>query len=228
MEPRRHAVYWTPPPGPLAAFGAAWLGWDPAEGAPGAPIDLPGLPRPAGEIVRAPRRYGLHATLRAPMRLADGVSPADARAAVEALAAILAPARCDGLRLAREGGFVALVPSGDPGELGALAARVVRATDPLRAPLDPAERARRRAGGLSARADALLGRWGYPHVMEAFSFHVTLTGPLDDAEGAAVEAALRPLVEPLLPRPFVIDAVSLVEEGEDGLFRVVERCRLSG
>ena len=228
MEPRRHAVYWTPRAGPLAAFGAAWLGWDPALGTPVRQLDLPGLPRPAAEIVQAPRRYGLHATLRAPMRLADGLSSADAREAVEALAASLAPARCDGLRLAGEGGFVALVPSGGASELGALAAQVVRATDPLRAPLDEAERARRRATGLSAREEALLQRWGYPHVMEAFSFHVTLTGPLGDAEGAAVEAVLRPVVEPLLPRPFSLDAIALVEEGEDGLFRVVERCPLSG
>ncbi len=226
MEPHRHAVYWTPPPGPLAAFGAAWLGWDPAPGARVPRLDPPGLPRPAAEITDGPRRYGLHATLRAPMRLAEGVSSGDARAAVEALAASLAPARCDGLRLAREGGFVALVPSGDASELGALAAEVVRATDPLRAPSGEAELARRRAAGLSARQEALLARWGYPHVMEAFTFHVTLTGPLDDAEGAAVEAALQPVVERLLPRPFVLDAVALVEEG-DGLFRVVERFLLS-
>ena len=25
----RYAVFVTPPPGPLADFGAAWLGWDP-------------------------------------------------------------------------------------------------------------------------------------------------------------------------------------------------------
>ena len=32
-EWRRHAIYFAPPEGdPLAAFGAAWLGWDPAAG----------------------------------------------------------------------------------------------------------------------------------------------------------------------------------------------------
>ena len=162
MEPHRHAVYWVPPPGSLAAFGAAWLGWDPALGAPVPRLDPPGLPRPGAEITEAPRRYGLHATLGPPVRLADGVSARDVEAAVEALAASLAPARCEGLRVARDGGFVALRPLGDASELGALAAEVVRAMDPMRAPPSEAELARRRAPGLSPRQEAMLRRWGYP------------------------------------------------------------------
>ena len=228
MEPRRHAVYWVPPPGPLAALGAAWLGWDPALGAPVSRLDPPGLPRPGAEITEAPRRYGLHATLGAPVRLADGVSARDVEAAVEALAASLAPARCEGLRVARGGGFVALRPLGDATGLSALAAEVVRAMDPLRAPPSGAELARRRSAGLSPRQEAMLRRWGYPHAMEEFGFHVTLTGPLGEGDAAAAEAALRPVVEPLLPRPFVLDAVALMGEGADGFFRVLRRHPLRG
>ena len=228
MRCRRHAVYWTPPPGPLARLGAAWLGWDPAAGAAMAHPHVPGLPRDVGAITARPRRYGLHATLGPPMRLAEGASDAELERAVEALAARLAPARAEGLRLARMGGFVALVPEGDASELEALAAEVVRALDPLRAPPGPEELARRRAAGLSAREEALLERWGYPHVMEAFRFHVTLSGPLDEADAAAVEAALRPLVEPVLPRPFVLDDLALMGEDQDGRFHELRRWALTG
>ncbi|HDR28083.1 MAG TPA: phosphonate metabolism protein, partial [Rhodovulum sp.] len=29
---KRYAIYFAPEPGPLAEFGAAWLGWDPLAG----------------------------------------------------------------------------------------------------------------------------------------------------------------------------------------------------
>lgn len=226
MEHRRLAVYWTPPPGPLADALAAWLGWDPARGVPVPHPELPGLPRPVAEITEAPRHYGAHATLGPPLRLAPGRSAEEVAAAVEGLARRLPPCRADGLRLGRMGGFVALRPEGDASALGALAAEVVRALDPLRARPDEAELAKRRAAGLDAQEEALLLRWGYPYVMEAFRFHVTLSGSLPDAE--AVEAALRPALEPLLPRPFVVDALSLMGEGPDGRFRLLSRHPLQG
>ena len=228
MGHRRHAVYWTPPPGPLSRLGAAWLGWDPARGEGVPHPDVPGLPRPAVEITEAPRRYGLHATLGPPMRLAEGAGEGDLDQVVEALAAGLAPARAEGLRVARLDGFVALVPDGDGAALGALAAEVVRALDPLRAPAGAEELARRRAAGLSAREEALLVRWGYPYVMEAFRFHATLSGRLSDADAAAVEAALAPMLAPGLPRPFVLGEIALMGEGDDGLFREIRRYRLGG
>lgn len=232
MEHRRLAAYWTPPPGPLADALAAWLGWDPGRGAPVPHPDVPGLPRPVAEITEAPRRYGPHATLAPPLRLAPGRRPEEVEAAVERLARRLAPARADGLRLGRIGGFVALLPEGDPAALDALAAEAVRALDPLRARPEAAEIEKRRAAGLDPREEALLLRWGYPYVMERFRFHVTLSGPLPEsgagAEARAVEAALGPWLGPLLPRPFVLDALSLMGEGPDGRFRVLGRHPLRG
>lgn len=40
---------------------------------------------------------------------------------------------------------------------------------------------RRRIDPADARATALFERYGYPHVLERFRFHMTLTGPLEDA-----------------------------------------------
>lgn len=61
---------------------------------------------------RGPRRYGLHATPKAPFRLAPGRSEADLADAVTALAVPLAPAQAAGLTLSRVDGFLALVPIG--------------------------------------------------------------------------------------------------------------------
>ncbi|MFN3614080.1 MAG: phosphonate metabolism protein, partial [Rubrimonas sp.] len=70
----RYAIYYAPEPGSaLARAGAAWLGADPA-GAPPPPIEPAGLPRPRAELVSRAARYGLHATLKAPFRLAPGVA----------------------------------------------------------------------------------------------------------------------------------------------------------
>ncbi len=223
----RFAVYYTPRPGALAGFGASWLGWDVEAGGPAAHPSVPELARPLHEITATPRRYGFHATLKPPFRLAKGHRPADLADSVERLAARLAPVRTNGLELANIGRFLALVPVGDTAPLAALAAQVVEALDSFRAPMGEAERARRGAG-LSPRQAALLERWGYPYVMEEFRFHLTLTAPLERAEAAAVSAALMPRLAPCLPRPFLLDALSLVAEGEDGHFRVLHRYPLSG
>jgi putative phosphonate metabolism protein len=222
VEALRHAIYWVPAPGPLASFGAAWLGWDAGAGREVPQPDL-WLPRPLERITAEPRRYGLHATLKAPFRLAAGATTEALGAATAGLARTLAPARSGGLRLARVGGFLALVPGTDEAALARLAAAVVAGLDRFRAPADEAEIARRRAPGLSAAEEANLTRWGYPYVMDAFRFHVTLTGALAPGEAPAAEAALAPRLRGLLPDPFVLDALSHVGEGGDGRFRVLGR-----
>lgn len=219
---RRYAVY-VAPTGALGAFGTAWLGWDAAAGQSVAPPALPPLPRPWAEIVAVPRKYGFHGTLKPPFRLAEGMGAHELHWAVQALALRLAPAEAAGLRLARLGGFVALVPEGDAGPVSALAARVVEALDAFRAPPDAAEIARRRPERLSPRQRALLDRWGYPYVMEEFRFHLTLSGDLPEAEAEALRAALAPQVAPLLTRPFVLDHLALFGEAPDGRFRLIHR-----
>ncbi len=228
MTYHRYAIYVTPRPGQLAGFGAAWLGWDATAGVPCPHPALPGLPRPVAEITAAPRRYGFHGTIKPPFRLAEG---RDAGALAEALAAFCAvtgPALLPGLDLARLGRFLALVPAGGTSGLDALAAAVVAGFDAFRAAPDPAELDRRRTQRLTTRQEALLQRWGYPHVMEEFRFHMTLTGPLPPAELAAVEAALGPILAPLLPAPFPIDALTLLGEDGEGRFHQITRVPLTG
>lgn len=225
LEFHRFAVYFVPPPGALAEFGAAWLGRDLRRGAAAPQPRLAGLDLAA--LTAAPRRYGFHATLKAPFRPLAGV---DGRALVAGLRQVargMAPVRLSGgLRLAQPGGFLALAPAQDSAELQALAARLVRGMDPFRAPLTPEDRARRRPETLTPRQRAHLDRWGYPWIFADFRFHMTLTGPV--ADPAPVIAALTPQLPTDLDDDLTIAQVSLVGEDAAGLFHWIADAPLRG
>jgi len=226
----RWAVYYLPPPdgetAALAAAGAAWLGWDVETGCEVAHPALSGLPVPVAGLTATPRRYGFHATIKPPFRLARGTRPDALVAACAALCRDLSPVRLDGVRLTDLEGFLALTPAGDTAALDALAARVVAEFDAFRAPAPAQEIARRRAAGLTARQDALLARWGYPYVMEEFGFHMTLTGRLTPDVRDPVATVLVDWLAPALPRPFTVGHLALAGEGADGRFRLVARWAL--
>lgn len=232
----RYALYFTPPPGALADCAARWLGWDPADGVRIAHPELDGLPAPVSRITATPRKYGFHGTFKAPFRLAAGQTGEALVAGVRAFAAQTASVTIPGLTVAPLGRFVALVPDASSGassaasspELAALAARIVAQFEQFRAPLGEDDIARRRTAGLTPQQDALLLRWGYPHVMEDFRFHMTLSGSLTPQDAATLAGRLRPHFEPVLPRPFPIDAITISREGADGFFRTAHRIALSG
>ncbi len=215
---KRYAVYFAPRPGEFADRAAGWLSGG---------VDLPGLPRPAAEITGDPRRYGFHGTLRAPFRPAEGVDQRRIGGTVAELARRLAPVSCEGLRLENLHGFLALTPVGCEAAMLEFGAMVVEGTDTLRAPLTEAEIARRRPESLTSRQRALLQVWGYPHVMEEFRFHLTLTDRLPEAEVAPVMAALDGYFTPVLPRPFLIEDLCLFGEDDAG-FHLLHRYALTG
>ena len=225
---KRYAVYYAPELGPLMDFGSAWLGWDPVKGALAAPRPVKGLPLPLDVITQTPRKYGFHGTIKPPFRLAEGMGQDDLVAAFNALALGIPAIQLEGLALSRLGRFLALTPQGDTTELEELAAAFVRGLDAFRAPLTDADIVRRNPNRLSAQQRSLLLQWGYPYVMEEFRFHMTLSGRLGPDDLDQTEAALTPLVTPLLPRPFTIDSMCLFGEDEDGMFHLFHRARLSG
>ncbi len=225
---KRFAVYYAPRPGAFATLAAGWLGRDAGTGADGAHPDWPGLPRPADKITQDPARYGFHGTLRAPFRPAPGVTADEIAETVARLAARLAPVVCSGLVLENLHGFLALTPQGCEAALLEFTAAVVEGTEGLRAPLTPAEIARRRPDRLSTRQRALLDRWGYPFVMEEFRFHLTLTDHLPEAEAPQVAAVLAAGFAPVLPRPFVIEDLCLFGEDAAGRFHLMHRYALTG
>jgi putative phosphonate metabolism protein len=223
---RRHAIYFAPPAGgALARFGAAWLGWDAEAGAAVAAIDPPGLPIARAALVEAPRRYGFHATLKPPFRLAAGCEAPALDAALAEVAAGFAPFALR-LRLDWLGDFLALAPGDAPPVLAALAAACVTRLDGFRAAPEPGERARWRAAGLDAAEEANLRRWGYPWVLDRFRFHITLTGPVPAEARAATAVALAPAVAPLVAAPVPVAEICRFGEGADGMFRLVSRHRL--
>ncbi|QQA41882.1 DUF1045 domain-containing protein [Pelagovum pacificum] len=220
---RRFAVYYLPV-GPLGRFGSDWLGWDVAAGRPAAGVDA-GLPD-ADEVTAVPRKYGFHATLKPPFRLAEGATYVALRNAVAALADDLVAPVADGLALDR-GRFLSLRPTGDQSQISAAAARIVTELDHFRAPLTEHDLARRRAAGLTDQQEEHLARWGYPYVLDQFHFHVTLSGPLAAPDRDRVADALAPLLSPLLPDPFAMESISIAGEADDGRFHELARFRLA-
>lgn len=218
-EYQRYAVYYAPRAGVFADRTADWLAGI---------AEVPGLEKSDRDITGDPRRYGFHGTLRAPFRPADGVELGEIATHVAALAATLAPVRCDRLQLVDLDGFLALVPVGGDAWLLEFGARVVEATDVLRAPLTDADIARRRPAGLTPRQRALMDVWGYPYVMEEFRFHLTLTNSLPEAEVAPTLAALTAYFAPVLPTPFVIEDLCLFGEDAGGRFHLLNRYALTG
>ena len=225
MKFHRYAIYYTPK-GALAEAGAAWLGWDLARGRAVAHPEVTGLDVAA--LTETPRKYGLHATIKPPFVLAEGASADGVLTEFKTLCKRLAPVTLDGLALTPLGRFLALTPAGDTAALNAMAAEVVRGLDTFRAPPSEADLARRRQANLTPKQEANLSQWGYPYVMEAFRFHITLTGKLPKGDLPQVTAALAPYITPHLPRPFVLNSLTLVGQAEDGMFHEVHRAALSG
>ncbi|WP_369914920.1 DUF1045 domain-containing protein [Maritimibacter sp. 55A14] len=198
----------------------------PDGGAAPAPPAPPGLPRPLAEVTATPRRYGFHATLKPPFRLAAWRSPAQLELSLAALARRHAPVDLPGLRVASVGRFLALLPRAPCPALNALAHDCVAAPEPFRAPPDAVELGRRRTAGLTPRQEEMLQRWGYPYVMAEFRFHITLTGPLERAEIEPLRRAAAAHFAPVLAEPHPVREICLFGEDAEGFFRLLHRTPL--
>ncbi|MGJ8589384.1 MAG: DUF1045 domain-containing protein [Yoonia sp.] len=221
----RYAIFYTPA-GPLAAFGAEWLGWDSANGQAVAHPDFGQIDVAA--VTQTPRNYGLHGTLKAPFYLAQTTDVTELRNTALAFAARQSAFSIGAVELRRDNGFVALRPTIDTGVLRDFASRVVKTFDPFRAPLTEADIARRRQADLSDRQDQQMLDWGYPFIFDDFHFHLTLSGSLDAETAAQIIAALSPHLDPIVPKPFVVDAITLMGQDSKGMFHQIHRYALTG
>lgn len=176
----RYAVYFSPArQSPWWTFGAHWLGRDECQDA-ALKQPVPGQAELAdlASITAEPRRYGFHATLKAPFHLAGKHTVDDLAVRMDALAKTLKPVALGPLHSILLGNFVALVPVKRIDPTASLAASCVLGLDDLRAPLSEADLARRLAAPLNAREQELLRQYGYPYVLERFRLHFTLSGPV--------------------------------------------------
>lgn len=174
------------------------------------------------------RRYGFHATLKAPMALAAGVDRGQVEMAVAEFAGRNAAVEME-LAARLIDGFLALTAEPQSQELTDFAASVVVAFEPLRALLAPAERARRLRAPLSARQIELLDRYGYPYVLEEFQFHMTLTDRLATEQREPMRKRAADWFAEALAEPVVLDRLVLFHEAEPGAaFRRLDDFVLKG
>jgi putative phosphonate metabolism protein len=225
----RYAVYFVPAAqSALYRFGSAFLGYDCYTGSEIAFPDVLPLPAPEWrELTQEPRRYGFHATLKAPFSLADGADEAGLveafRAFCGAAAALFTPV------VAVVEGFIAIVPSGNEPAVDRFAAACVTTFDRFRAPLDARDRERRLAARLSERQVQNLERWGYPYVFEDFRLHLTLTGRLPAERQTIVLPFLREQFAAAQgPEAVRIDAIALLrQDNAQARFRVLSRATVA-
>jgi putative phosphonate metabolism protein len=221
----RYAIYAVPPlGGALKRLADAWVGRDPDLREP-VPHPIVGEipPDRLQAITAAPRQYAFHGTLKAPFGLAQGAEAGALRDDLESFAATREPFAVR-LKVASLDGFLALVPAEPSPELDDLAAACVREFDRFRAPLSEEDRARRRPERLSERQRDYLERWGYPYVLEEFSFHMTLTDRLDEPERGQVRAVLERFLAPVLAEPMrVADVALFAQTHRVAPFNVVAR-----
>jgi len=215
----RYAIYFAPAQNsPWWTFGAGWLGRDEFANTP--------LPAPASThfetderlaITLEPRRYGFHATLKAPFRLGKQHTQEHLIERVQALAGQLGPHMLGSLQALSLGKFVALLPTKTTPVLATLAQTCVLGLDDLRAPLTEDELARRQISKLDARELELLHCYGYPYVLEKFRFHFTLTGPVDQPTRQRVIQAVAEQVKQLNQEaPLVLDRLCVFKESVPG------------
>jgi len=226
----RYAIYFAPSPDTLLwQAGCRWLGHDPERDVP---LDRPQVPGYSLQrlqlLTSSPALYGLHATLKAPFRLADGYTPKSLRKVLGRFAAQRSPFAVPPLEVTELSGFLALCPVERCHAMHALADDCVTVFDEFRRTPDAEELARRRTTRLSPLQDALLQKYGYPYVMEEYRFHMTLTERLDPVDARTLRPWLSDFLSGALREPVVVDTICLfMQESPGTAFRLTDRFPVS-
>ncbi|QQO15460.1 DUF1045 domain-containing protein [Bradyrhizobium diazoefficiens] len=226
----RYAIYFAAgSDSAITRFGAELLGYDAYTGHE--------LPFPADalhvapdwrDVTGDPRKYGFHATLKAPIALASGKSEAELMAACAAFAAKARPIPAIRPVVDSISGFIAVIPAEPVDALQEFAADCVREFDSFRPPLTAEDRARRKPDKLSERQRDYLDRWGYPYVMEEFRFHMTLTGRLDAERRGPILEMLRDRFAALKVDTLEIDRIALFRQDDAKVrFRIIDEWKLA-
>jgi hypothetical protein len=228
----RYAVYFCPPPkSPLGWAGRHWLGRCAEEGVSLRPLSIASVTaQQLLQLTQAPRRYGWHATLKAPFVLAAGFERATLSQHIQKIASCFDPFDIEALELTILDGFLALVPVGKNRTLNALANRLSLELQGLAEELSESDIVRRRKSVLSPRQDQLMQCWGYPYVLEQYRFHFSLTSDLSQ-EHDGIKRALQHAAQIQFGQlgPFTIDQVCLSGQPSPGAnFQVLERLLLGG
>lgn len=226
----RYAIYYAPAADHrLHDFGSRVLGYDACSGGDVPVLDgLDNTIEGWHDLTRDARKYGFHATLKAPFSLARGQTEAGLRAACTEFAAkarqipVIVPV------IGSIDGFIAVIPAAPVAPLATLARDCVADFDHLRAPLTEDDRNRRNPSALTPRQRDYLDRWGYPYVMDEFRFHMTLTTRLSGERGTAVLDILRERFSRLDLTALTIDRIVLFRQHDAaGRFAIVDQFPMS-
>jgi Protein of unknown function (DUF1045) len=226
----RYAIYFVPAPDSrLYRCGSSVLGYDCYRGEP---VDFPDKPNGGGinwrELGSEPRRYGFHATLKAPFHLSPAQSEPQLVRAVENFARLGHAVHSFVPTMRIIAGFFAMVPRDPVPGLERLAASCTTIFDAFRAPITPRERARRLALKLNEEQIRNLDRWGYPYVLSEYRFHMTLTGKVPVSRQPAVRTALqRSFQAAAVEGAVAVDRLALVKQNApEAFFRVIVEAAL--
>ncbi len=228
----RYAVYFAPDlDGPWWEHAGYWLGRCAASQQHFSQPLIAGVsPARLTAFTAHPRRYGFHATMRAPFVLSERYQFDDLVDRVNALCQTIEPFVLPRLRVNRLDQFIALTPERDLQQVKDLESQCVTSLQELVEPLSSAELARRRQVTLSPVEDALLVRWGYPYVLDRFRFHFSLTGSLEQATEAEISALMNAAHQQFDPLPLcAFKALTIFAEPTRGAdFVLLKQCPLIG
>jgi ribose 1,5-bisphosphokinase len=229
----RYALYFAPAAeNPWWRLGSQWLGRCAASGKSLRQPDIDGLTAECFAALTAdPRRYGFHATLKAPFRLADGLRVEEIMDELDDITSRQCSFALPPLKVTRLDDFLALTPARPSQHIDRMAQRCVTHFDRFRAPLTVCERAKRSLAPLTLRERMFLEQWGYPYVLDRFRFHFSLSGSLaevsEEVRARLARAAVQTFTAPLLA-PLIFDAICIFEEPLPGAaFRLIHRSRFA-
>ncbi|WP_298218710.1 DUF1045 domain-containing protein [Halothiobacillus sp.] len=215
----RIAVYYAPEVNdPLWQLGCAWLGRDACTNHAVVQPNLPDL----ATNTRSPRRYGFHATLKAPVHLVSSLTEFEQD--VAQLARQFEPFTLPPLSVLAIQDFAALVPLYSSAPLHALADACVTQLDHHRLPED-SQRQAERSSGLTPKAQAHLARWGYPFVLDQWQFHMTLCNS-GVTNPTLLTHAKRHFEEALNQPRQVISIATFIEDSPGAPLRLSKRFQL--
>ncbi|MEP3275763.1 MAG: DUF1045 domain-containing protein [Stappiaceae bacterium] len=216
----RYAIYYTASSdSDLTRLGSTWLGRDAYSDDEIAQPAISRIPAPRmAELTASPRRYGFHATMKAPFRPKQGATETALFERFDRFCAQTAPVLLpDGLAVTKLGHFLALTPATPSTALNDLASYCVKEFDAFRQDLSPEDLQKRRPASLSDRQSSYLTRWGYPHVFDEFRFHMTLSISLIDADDAyLLTDACRDYFNSVTNCPLRIDRLAICVEPAPG------------
>jgi len=228
----RYAVYFVPAAeSELYRLGSAVLRYDCYTGrAVLPPKEFAGDTDEWEKVTEEPRRYGFHATLKAPFRIAPSCTETQLVSALQSFAGLGRVAAVIKPRVQMLSGFAAILPDRPEPAVDTLAADCTTIFDAFRAPMGAQERARRVASGLNHGQIENLDRWGYPYLFADFRFHMTLTGRIESNRRDSTLATLQAILRQVCGSGRVaIDRLALVKQESAAVpFRVLSQALLRG